>query len=611
MIGSIFEFTAGIAVFLFGMNVMGESLRALGGGRPQSLIGKLCHTPTLGILTGALATVLVQSSSAVTVMVVGFVNSGIMTLGQSVGVIMGANLGTTVTSWLIAVTRVGESGASAFGSLLTALPAAIGIIFIMTSRCDSRRGLGYALLGFTVLMLGMRMMSDATAPLAESDAVRGMISVLSSPILGILSGALLTAVVQSSSAAVGILQAVAAGGALTCGVALPIILGQNIGTCITTLLSGIGAGKNARRAAFVHFYFNVIGAAAAWVLIFLGKLMGVGEGYFSRSTDAFSIAVMHTAFNAFAAALLLPFSRLLEHLAILTVPDNAGAGKKENKVSEVSISYDGKKIEKNKTFNENGEVDEIKAGKTFGQTNSAVKSVETGGFGGYSILDERFLAAPAFAYSMACAAFLRMCDLAAKSFACCAKQFAAVTDDSENSGDNDAEDVVGDGTELVAIYARSIRAYLTALPLAGLRGRIYRLYAAVGDVASIDEYSARLSALTKRMRLDGVRCGNATREALRIAADTVLELVSLLSSLSSNCDNEIGYREAAQNISDSATHLIDAAQRRLVDDICEGADARAGVYVDSALVCLDRIAAHAVEIFTAASDIGIAENPRH
>lgn len=591
MLGSILNFASGLSLFLFGMNVMGDSLRALGGGRPQSLIGKLCHTPVRGLLVGALATALVQSSSAVTVMVVGFVNSGIMTLGQSVGVIMGANLGTTVTSWLIAVTRTGEGGGSVASALVSALPAAVGVILIMLSRRESRRGLGYALLGFTVLMFGMRMMSDAAAPVAGSEAVAGVIAALSNPAMGIIIGAILTAVVQSSSASVGILQAVAAGGALPRGAALPVILGQNIGTCITTLLSGIGAGKNARRAAFIHLYFNIIGAAAALALVAVGGSVGAWGSYLSRPADAVSIAAMHTAFNLFATLLLLPLSRMLERLAVATVPDGNGCehDKNDNKKRSKKITNAIEKLEKNKEI-KNTENTERLAAKA--KAAPAAGSMSSGGFGGYSILDERFLAAPAFAYSMACAAFLRMCELAKDSFERSAEFLAAVTEGESV----DEHAALGDEAELIAEYADTLHAYLTAIPAAGLRGRIYRLYGAVGEAACIGEYSQRLCSVADRMRRDGICTGEATRGAMRAALSAVRELVGGIH----------GSTAEAANTSDAhAERLIDAVGRRLIDDICGGADARAGVYLDSAISCLDRIAAHAVELSAAAADIGL------
>ena len=321
-------------MFLFGMNIMGENLRRMSGGKPQGWLGRLCKTPLRGVALGALVTALVQSSSATTVMVVGFVNSGIMTLSQSVGVIMGANLGTTFTSWLLSLTQLGGGGVlgllspTAFAPLL----AAVGTVLVMNPRSDRRRDLGYAFLGFTVLIFGMELMSGTVKPLAAVPEFTRILTVFGNPVAGIAAGALLTAVIQSSSASVGILQALAASGVLTRGAALPIILGQNIGTCVTTLLSGLGAGKNARRAAFIHLYFNLIGTGAALAVSGLLRLSGDFSAYLGAPADAFSIAVMHTAFNVFSTLILLPFPRLLVKLAVLTVPD--GEKKKKTKKAQ-------------------------------------------------------------------------------------------------------------------------------------------------------------------------------------------------------------------------------------------------------------------------------------
>ena len=326
-------------MFLFGMNIMGENLRRMSGGKPQGWLGRLCKTPLRGVALGALVTALVQSSSATTVMVVGFVNSGIMTLSQSVGVIMGANLGTTFTSWLLSLTQLGGGGVlgllspTAFAPLL----AAVGTVLVMNPRSDRRRDLGYAFLGFTVLIFGMELMSGTVKPLAAVPEFTRILTVFGNPVAGIAAGALLTAVIQSSSASVGILQALAASGVLTRGAALPIILGQNIGTCVTTLLSGLGAGKNARRAAFIHLYFNLIGTGAALAVSGLLRLSGDFSAYLGAPVDAFSIAVMHTAFNVFSTLILLPFPRLLVKLAVLTVPD--GEKKKKTKKAQPGIRY--------------------------------------------------------------------------------------------------------------------------------------------------------------------------------------------------------------------------------------------------------------------------------
>ena len=262
---SIFDALAmlgGLALFLYGMHTMGEGLSKASGGKLEKILEKLTSNPIKAVLLGAGVTAVIQSSSATTVMVVGFVNSGIMKLQQAVGIIMGANIGTTATSWILSLT--GIEGDNIFIEMLkpssfSPILAIIGVGFIMFSKKEKLNDIGKILVGFAVLMTGMSMMSDAVKPLADVPEFTGILTMFSNPILGLIAGMVLTAVIQSSSASVGILQALCATGSLPYSTALPIIMGQNIGTCVTALISGVGASKNAKRAALVHLYFNVIG----------------------------------------------------------------------------------------------------------------------------------------------------------------------------------------------------------------------------------------------------------------------------------------------------------------------------------------------------------------
>ena len=317
----------GLALFLYGMNVMGDSLAKLSGGKMESILERLTSTKIKAILLGALVTAVIQSSSATTVMVVGFVNSGIMQLGQAVGIIMGANVGTTVTSWLLSM--VGISGSNIFIQLLkpssfSPILAAIGIILTMTAKDnDKKKDIGTILLGFAILMFGMETMSGAVAPLADNERFTGMLTMFSNPILGMIAGALLTAVIQSSSASVGILQALCLSGAIGYGTAIPIIMGQNIGTCVTAILSSVGANKNARRASMIHLYFNLIGT-----LIFMVAFYGINSfvhfTFLNEQASAVGIAVIHSLFNIGCAIVMFPFANGLMKLATLTVKDTAG-----------------------------------------------------------------------------------------------------------------------------------------------------------------------------------------------------------------------------------------------------------------------------------------------
>ena len=319
----ILTMLGGLALFLYGMDLMGKSLEKQAGNRLQSILERLTAKPLMGFLLGAGVTAVIQSSSATTVMVVGFVNSGLMKLHQACPVIMGANVGTTITSWILSLTGIeGESflirllKPTSFSPIL----ALAGVAMNMFSRRDRIKTTGLTLIGFAILMFGMETMSGAVKPLADVPEFPRLFTLFSNPILGVLAGALLTALIQSSSASVGILQALSATGAVSFSSAVPIIMGQNIGTCVTALISSVGANRNARRTAFIHLYFNIIGVA-----IFLTLYMLVNAVYplpfAGDPINGMGIAVVHTCFNLLATVTLLPFSGTLEKLACLTVPD--------------------------------------------------------------------------------------------------------------------------------------------------------------------------------------------------------------------------------------------------------------------------------------------------
>lgn len=327
----------GLAMFLFGMDVMGKGLERQAGNKLQSLLEKLTSNPLKGFVLGLGVTAIIQSSSATTVMVVGFVNAGIMQLKQAVGIIMGANVGTTVTSWILSLS--GISGDSFFIKMLkpssfTPILAVIGIILFMTSKTDKKKNIGTILLGFAVLMFGMEQMSGAVKPLTDVPQFTNLFTLFTNPVLGIIVGAVLTAVIQSSSASVGILQALSVTGAVTYANAVPIIMGQNIGTCITAILSSVGANKSAKRAAAVHLYFNIIGVIMFCILFYSAKAV-LNFSFINDPVSQVGIAVVHTAFNVTATVIILPFSNFLVKLACMTVKD------KENETNaEDSISLD-------------------------------------------------------------------------------------------------------------------------------------------------------------------------------------------------------------------------------------------------------------------------------
>ena len=313
----------GLCLFLFGMNVMGEALERLAGSKLQQLLGKLTTGKIAGLLTGLGVTAVIQSSSATTVMVVGFVNSGLMTLKQAINVIMGANIGTTVTAWIISLG--GIQGDSLVLQLLkpmsfTPVLALIGIALYMFAKGDRKKDTGTILLGFAVLMFGMDAMTNAVSGLADVPAFQQLFLLFKNPILGVVAGAILTAIIQSSSASVGILQALSATGRVSYGAAIPIIMGQNIGTCITAILSSFGTNRNAKRTALVHLSFNVIGTIV-WLTAFSIVDATLAPALFNQATTQSGIAVAHSAFNVACTILLLPMSGLLEKLAYKLVPE--------------------------------------------------------------------------------------------------------------------------------------------------------------------------------------------------------------------------------------------------------------------------------------------------
>ncbi len=318
----IITLLGGLALFLFGMDVMGKSLERLAGGKLQTVLAKMSSTVFRGFFLGMAVTAVIQSSSATTVMVVGFVNSGIMTLKQAIGVIMGSNVGTTVTSWLLSLTAL-EGDALIVQifkpSTLAPLLGVIGIVLYMFTKSEKKQGIGTILLGFMALMTGMELMSDSMSFLKNEQWFADLMVSFSNPLLGILAGAILTAVIQSSSASVGILQGLCSTGAVTFGTALPIILGQNIGTCVTAMLSTVGANRNARRTALVHLYFNIVGVAIVG-LLFYGIHLIFPWQFLNDTAGAMDIALIHTGFNLIATAILLPMSKLLEKLAYMTIP---------------------------------------------------------------------------------------------------------------------------------------------------------------------------------------------------------------------------------------------------------------------------------------------------
>ena len=335
---NVLNLLCGLALFLYGMDVMGDALKKSAGNQLKIILGKMTSSPLRGFILGLGVTAVIQSSSATTVMVVGFVNSGTMTLLQSVGVIMGANVGTAVTAWLTALSSLNSD--ASLGWLKWLKPdswmpilAVIGICLLMFAKRNKKKGVGHILLGFAVLMVGMNLMSDAVAPLKESEAFKSILTMFENPLLGLLAGLVLTVAVQSSSASVGILQSLTVTGAITYGAAIPIVMGQNIGTCVTALISSFGANKNGKRAAMVHLYFNVIGVVI-WLSLYyvINAIFGIIPD--ASAVDAWGVAGLHTVFKILSVVAIAPFYKQLEKLAKLTIRDKKDDNETSSKLDE-------------------------------------------------------------------------------------------------------------------------------------------------------------------------------------------------------------------------------------------------------------------------------------
>ena len=320
---SLLTMIGGLALFLYGMEVLGDGLKKASGGKLEHILEKLTSNKLMAVLLGAGVTAVIQSSSATTVMVVGFVNSGIMKPSHAVGAILGANVGTTVTAWILSLTDVG--GTSFFLKLLkptsfSPILAIIGVALLSMGNKEKHKNIGTILIGFAVLMFGMDTMSTAVEPLSEMPEFSHILLMFSNPVLGMLVGLVLTAIIQSSSASIGILQALCATGVVSYATAIPIIMGQNVGTCVTAMLSSAGASKNAKRAALVHLYYNII-KTVAFMVVFYAVNAFVHFAFLNEAASALGIAVIHTAFNVAAVVIMFPVSSILENLAYLTIPE--------------------------------------------------------------------------------------------------------------------------------------------------------------------------------------------------------------------------------------------------------------------------------------------------
>lgn len=541
---SFLTMLGGLALFLYGMNTMGDGLAKAAGGKLERILEKLTSTPIKGVLLGAAVTAVIQSSSATTVMVVGFVNSGIMKLSQAVGIIMGANIGTTVTSWILSLS--GIEGESFFMQMLKPtsfcpILAMIGIVLLLFVKDEKKHDIGRILLGFAVLMFGMDTMSAAVKPLADVPEFTGILTMFSNPLLGMLAGTVLTAIIQSSSASVGILQALCATGGVSYGAAIPIIMGQNIGTCVTALISAIGAKKNAKRAAFVHLYFNVIGT----VLFMIGFYAVNAFAHFAfleDSANAAGIAVIHSLFNVAATIVLLPFSRGLEKLALLTVrgKDEGDENKEQENMPE-----------------------ELK------------------------LLDERFLEKPAFAVAQCVAVSNKMAELMEKSLMLSTELYTGYSASKAKQ--------VETLEKQVDCFEDMLGSYLVKLSSKPLsmsdNHKVTMILHCMGNFERISDHALNIAQTASEMNKKQVEFSDKAREELGNYINALREIVEI--STRSFCTRNIPMARKVEPLEEVINVINSKAKKRHIKRLQKGkCTIAASVYYEDLLTNLERVSDH-------------------
>ena len=535
---SVFQMAGGLALFLYGMHVMGDGLEKQAGGKLKTILEKLTANPVKGFLLGAAVTAVIQSSSATTVMVVGFVNAGIMKLSQAIGIIMGANVGTTITSWILSLT--GLQGDSFWIQLLkptsfSPIIAFFGIILIMFSKKEGKKDLGSTLIGFAVLMFGIEQMSSAVEPLADVPEFTSILLLFSNPLLGVLCGAILTAVIQSSSASVGILQALSATGSVTYSSAIPIILGQNIGTCVTALISSIGANKNARRAAVVHLYFNLIGTGLFLAVFYL--LNGfLHFSFYDQSIDRLGIAVVHTCFNLLSTLTLLPFTKLLEKLAYLTIRDTAN--------------------------DEN-----------------------------FQILDERFLASPAVA--------IHQCQKMAVSMARLAQSSLYQAIGLIGAYDEKIAHSIEEGEDQIDMYEDKLGTYLVRLSSKNLTmeesREISKLLHVIGDFERIGDHAVNILKSAKEMQVKKYVFSGQAQQEISIISSAIEEIVDLATN--AFVKNDLYLASKVEPLEQVVDSLKDELRNRHVQRLQNGECTISNGFIFSDLITnYERVADHCSNI---------------
>lgn len=538
---SILTMLGGLALFLFGMKTMGDALSKLAGGKLEQVLERMTNNPIKAVLLGAGVTAVIQSSSATTVMVVGFVNSGIMKLSQAVGVIMGANIGTTATSWILSLS--GIEGDSFFMELLkpssfSPVLAFIGIILLMFVKSAKKNDVGTILVGFAVLMTGMDTMSGAVKPLADVPEFTALFTAFENPIIGMIVGAALTAIIQSSSASVGILQAMCATGSVSVSAALPVIMGQNIGTCVTALLSGVGASKNARRASLVHLYFNLLGT-----LLFMGVFYGLNIflhfSFMDEAANGTTIAIIHSLFNVSATLVLMPASKLIEKLAYFTIP---------------------------KTEDENVVVEN-------------------------AILDERFLERPAFAVAQCKTAIYEIAQMVQNAVGLFVKVQAEYNEEDVLKVMAIEEDVDAREDELSS--------YLTKLSSKSLSEKDSKAVGMYGkcitDLERISDYAKGIAYAQKKLEKDGEKFSKKASAEVEVIYQATLEITEYTVRSFMHQDVELALRVSPLSdvISNLKKEIRKNHNKRLANGKCS---VELGMALTDMVTSLERIAKHCTNI---------------
>lgn len=539
---SILTLIGGLALFLYGMNAMGDGLAKVSGGKLEKILENLTSSPIKAVLLGAGVTAVIQSSSATTVMVVGFVNSGIMKLSQAVGVIMGANIGTTVTSWILSLTGIQSDNfiirmfkPTSFSPIL----AIIGVIFILFINDSKKKDVGTIFIGFAILMYGMDMMSSAVKPLAEVPEFTNLLLKFSNPLLGVLAGALLTAVIQSSSASVGILQALCLTGAVPFSAAIPIIMGQNIGTCVTALLSSIGVNRSAKRVACVHICFNCIGTLVI-LPIFYGLYWLLDFAFVGSAIDPAGVALVHTIFNIVTTAMLLPFTKLLEKLAYTLVRDS----KKEKEAKEK-----------------------------------------------HAMLDERLLATPAVAIEVCHGVTMEMAELSKTTMKLAINMLFQY--------DKATEEQIEENENRIDKYEDKLNAYLVRISKHSLSSKdsrtVSKMLHCIGNFERIGDHAVNIMESAHELHEKGLHFSGDAAKELRTLCDALLETLNMAYQAFEKDDLAIAHQvEPLEEVIDTLNlELKNRHIKRLQNEECT---VELGYIYQDLLTNIERISDHCSNI---------------